>query len=121
MKLFSLSPIRQQAVLVGLCAIFVVASVFAEGRALFISTVLALAVVFVLRLINPRRHPPAIGFALSCLLGGILANIAWKKQWGWKVIAAFAVSSVLVGLIRYLKAPGEGGAGPRASGPVINH
>ena len=114
-----LSPIRLQVVLVGLCAVFVMASLFAESRALLITTAAALGVVIVLRLANPRSHPPAIGFALSCLLGTIFANIAWKQHWGGVIIFVFAGCPVLVGLVKFLKTRESGQAGGPAGGPGL--
>jgi hypothetical protein len=111
-----LSPIRLQVMLVGLCAVFVIGSFFAESRALLITTAAALGVVLVLRLVNPRSHPPAIGFALSCLLGTIFANIAWKEHWGGVIIFVFGACPVLVGLVKFLKTR-ESGAGGRAAHP----
>jgi hypothetical protein len=111
LKGISLSSIRMQMTLVGLCAVFVIASFFLKGRAFLALIAAALAIVFMLRLINLRRYPPVISLALSCLLGAILASAAWKKHWA--VMAAFAAFIVLMGFIRYLKTP----ATPAAPGP----
>jgi uncharacterized membrane protein HdeD (DUF308 family) len=111
MKMMQLSPIRLQGMLVGLCVVFVIYSYFAESRALLISTAAALGIVLVMRLINPRSHPPAIGFALSCLLGAISANIAWKNHWGGVIIFVFAACPVLVGLVKLVKTSRAGGPG----------
>ena len=103
MKVISLSPIHLRILLMGLCAVFTIASAFAEGRVFLALVAAAGVVVIVLRMMNLKGHPPAQRFALSCLMGAIFAISAWKEHWGWIAIVAFAVSPVLLGLMGFMK------------------
>ena len=101
MKIIHISPVRIQMALIVSGAISAAISVLAEGRNFLALIAVGLAIIPIIRLINPRGYSSRIRLALSCLFAEIVSIIAWKKH--WEVLFVFAAGYVLIGLVSYLK------------------
>jgi hypothetical protein len=117
MKEGTASPVGLRTALLGLCALIVIASAFAEERLFHALLIAGFGLIVILRMICRASRYDAVRYALGSLAFAMLTLTAWKGH-REGIAFVFAACSVLVGFISFMKLKFDREDGPpEAEGP----